>query len=77
MKLHYLVVLGLGVAFGANAGESGKKDAYAENVVASFERSLEPLNASDVAITKVMRLARLDAKLSDESVTRSHELIMQ
>lgn len=77
MKLHYLVVLGLGMAFGANAAEVGKKDVYGENVQASFERSLEPLQAADLAAVQVMRIAQLDIKLSDESVARSHELIMQ
>lgn len=77
MKLRYLVVLGLGMAFGANAAEVAKKDVYAENVQASFERSLEPLQAADLAITQVLRIATLDAKMSDESISRSHELIMQ
>ncbi len=77
MKLRYLVVLGLGMAFGANAAEVAKTDVYADNVQASFERSLEPLQAADLAVIQVLRIAKLDTKLSDESVARSHELIMQ
>lgn len=77
MKSHYLAVLCMGMACVANAGETGKKDSYADNVYASFERSLEPLKASDVVDNSVLRLAKLDAKLSDEPVLCSHQLIMQ
>ena len=77
MKLHYLAVLCMGLACVANAGETGKKDTYAENVYASFERNLEPLKASDVADNSILHLATLDTKLSDEQVLCGHQLIMR
>ena len=79
MKFQYVALLGLGLSCVANAGQMDGKDAYGANVVASFERSLEPMKAVDMALLKQqpIRLSMLNVKQSEDSVVRSHELIMR
>lgn len=79
MKLQYVALLGLGLSCVANAGQVDSKDVYGANVIASFERSLEPMKAMDLALLKQqpIRLSMLSVKQSEDSVVRSHELIMR
>lgn len=79
MKFQYVALIGLGLSCVANAGQVDGKDAYGANIAASFERSLEPMKAVDLALLKQqpIRLSMLNLKQSDDSVIRSHELIMR
>lgn len=79
MKFQYVALIGLGLSCVANASQVDGKDTYGANVVASFERSLEPMKAVDLALLKQqpIRLSMLNVKQSDDSVIRSHELIMR
>ena len=78
MKFQYVALLGWGVACVANAGQVDSKDVYGANVVASFERSLEPMKAVDLALLKQqpIRLSMLAATQSDDALVRSHDIIM-
>jgi len=79
MKFQYVALLCWGVSCAANAGQVDSKDVYGANVVASFERSLEPMKAVDLALLQQqpIRISKLTVAQSDDAVVRSHEIILR